>query len=133
MQGTHFTLDFYLIPCYFNTIQHRRTVMSLEQKDFEAIEKFMKENLPRFLAEQSLGKPPMVYEIELRERMVRVEEELKNQRELMKKGFEQVDKRFEQVEKHMSEMSNRMFQFMIWTFGFIVTSTGIIIAVMKLT
>ena len=30
-----------------------------------------------WLAEQSLGKPVAVYEIELRERMVRVEEEVK--------------------------------------------------------
>jgi len=36
------------------------------------------------LAEQSRGKPPIVYEIELRERMVHVEEALKNQREKLK-------------------------------------------------
>ncbi|MBK5931136.1 hypothetical protein CCR82_11525 [Halochromatium salexigens] len=33
-----------------------------------------------WLADQRLGKPVAVYEIELRERMVRVEEELKHQR-----------------------------------------------------
>jgi hypothetical protein len=34
------------------------------------------------------------YELELRERIVRVEEELKHQRELMLEGFKQIDKRF---------------------------------------
>ena len=57
----------------------------------------------------------MVYEVELRERTIRVEEELKHQRELMLQGFKQVarrfeenriemEKRFEQVEKRFEEM-----------------------------
>lgn len=54
--------------------------MTLTQEDIE----FIKANMGDWLAEQSLGKPPAVYEIELRERMVRVEEELKHQRELMR-------------------------------------------------
>lgn len=41
--------------------------MALAQEDIE----FIKKNLGNWLAEQSLGKPPVVYEIELRERMVR--------------------------------------------------------------
>jgi chromosome segregation ATPase len=56
------------------------------------------------VAEQSLGKPPAVYEIELRERMVRVEKELKHQRELMRQGFAQMDKRFELAEKRHEEL-----------------------------
>ena len=133
--------------------------MPLEDKDFEQIEEYIKENLPEILARQSLSSPPQVYEIELRERMVRVEEELKNQRDLMKQGFdlmdkrftemredsnrrfEQVDKRFEEmredssrrfelVDKQISELSRRMFHFMVWTFGTIVTAAGVIIAVL---
>jgi hypothetical protein len=46
--------------------------------------KFIKDHLGAGLAEQSLGKPPAVYEIELRERMVRGEEELYHQLELIK-------------------------------------------------
>jgi len=114
--------------------------MALEEKDFEAIENYLRNNLARIISEQSLGKPPVVYEIELRERMVRVEEELKNQRELMNRGFEmmdkrfeQVDKRFEQVDKRLDELSGRMFQFMIWSFGLTVLAAGVIIAVMKLS
>ena len=81
--------------------------MPLGKKDFESIENYLKENLPRLLAEQSLAKPPLVYEIELRERMVRVEEELKNQRELMKQGFEFMEKRFEYMEKRFEYMEMR--------------------------
>ena len=69
--------------------------MALAQEDIE----FIKKNLGNWLAEQSLGKPPVVYEIELRERMVRVEEELKHQRELMRQGFALIEKRFAQIEK----------------------------------
>ncbi|MBK5967902.1 hypothetical protein CCR91_03755, partial [Thiorhodovibrio winogradskyi] len=75
--------------------------MALAQEDLNLIKQeigdYVKDNLSDWLVEQSLGKPPVVYEIELRERMVRVEEELKNQRELMREGFNQMEKRFEQV------------------------------------
>ena len=77
--------------------------MPLEDRDYNAIDDYLKKNLPRIIAEQSLGKPPVVYEIELCERMVRVEEELKNQRELMLRGFEQMDKRFEDIQKYMDK------------------------------
>jgi hypothetical protein len=69
--------------------------MALVQEDIE----FIKKNLGIWLAEQSLAKPPVVYEIELRERIVRVEEGLKHQRELMRQGFEQMENRFEQIDK----------------------------------
>jgi hypothetical protein len=69
--------------------------MALAEEDIQ----FIKDHLGEWLAEQSLGKPPAVYEIELRERMVRVEEELRRQRELMRQGFAQMDKRFGQVDK----------------------------------
>ena len=45
------------------------------------------------------GYPLVVDEIELRERMIRVEEELKHQRELMQQGFAMMEKRFQQVDK----------------------------------
>lgn len=80
---------------------------------------FIKEHIGEWLMELSLGKPPAVYEVELRERMVRVEEELKHQRELMLKGFEQMDrrleeqkiymeKRFEQVDRRLDEQRSYM-------------------------
>jgi hypothetical protein len=115
--------------------------MSLTQQDIE----FIKANMPVWLAEQSLGRPPAVYEIELRERMVRVEEELKHQRELMRQGFERMDKRFEQVEKRFEqiekrfelvdkrfdEMIRRHDRHFLWLIGFIASIGGLIIAAGK--
>lgn len=93
--------------------------MALAQEDLEQIQQ---------LIQQSIGARPEIinanvrYELEIRERIVRVEEELKHQRELMLQGFEmsnkrseelradmnkrfeQVDKRFEQVDKRFEEM-----------------------------
>ncbi|CAD7842586.1 MAG: hypothetical protein [Olavius algarvensis Gamma 1 endosymbiont] len=108
--------------------------------------RFIKEHVGEWLAEQSLGKPPAVYEIELRERMVRIEEELKHQRELIKtvleqmdkrfeavdKRFEAVDKRFEAVDKRFEELIRRMDQFMFWSFTTTLTVGGLVVAALKL-
>jgi hypothetical protein len=88
--------------------------MALAQEDID----FIKTHLGEWLVEQSLGKPPVVYEIQLRERMVRVEEELRHQRELMRAGFERMDerfmamradmdKRFEQVDQRFEQADKR--------------------------
>ena len=77
--------------------------MNLAEDDIE----YIKAHIPEWLATQTLGSPPAVYEVELRERIVRVEEELKHQRELMLQGFEQVDKRFEQVDKRFESMQQQ--------------------------
>ncbi|WP_089729961.1 hypothetical protein [Candidatus Thiosymbion oneisti] len=87
--------------------------------------RFIKEHLGEWLAEQSLGKPPAVYEIELRERMVRVEEELKHQRELIKTILEQMDKRFE-------ALTRRIDRFMIWSFAITLTVGGLVVILLKL-
>ena len=73
--------------------------MALAEQDIE----FIKQHLGEWLTEVSLGKPPAVYEIELRERMIRVEEELKHQRELMQQGFAMMDKRFEEMQQQMDK------------------------------
>lgn len=52
--------------------------MTLTEEDIE----YIKTNMPDWLAEQGLCKPPAVYEIEPRERMLQVEEGLRHQREL---------------------------------------------------
>jgi len=68
----------------------------------------------------------VVYEVELRERTIRVEEELKHQRELMLQGFKQVDrrfeenriemeKRFEQVEKRFEQVEKRFEEMLVRT------------------
>ncbi len=108
--------------------------MALAEEDIE----FIKTHLGEWLTEQSLGKPPAVYEIELRERMVRVEEALKHQRELMREGFERMDQRFEQVgkrfeqaDKRHDEMLKRHDRQFLWLIGFITTGVGLIIGVLK--
>jgi hypothetical protein len=122
--------------------------MALAEEDI----RFIKAHLGEWLAEQSLGKPPAVYEIELRERMVRVEEELRHQRELMRQGFEQVEKRFEQVDKRFEQIDKRFDQVdrrfeqsdkrfdemlkrhdrqFLWVLGFIATSAGLVISAIR--
>jgi len=90
--------------------------MAIAQEDLQQIQQ---------LIDQSLASRPEAfnanvrYELDILERIVRVEEELKHQRKLMLQGFEksnkrfeeiradmnkrfeQVDKRFEQIDKHL--------------------------------
>jgi Fe2+ transport system protein B len=119
--------------------------MALAQEDLLQIQK---------LIDQSISARPEAlnanvrYELDIRERIVRVEEELKHQRELMLQGFEmsnkrfeemrtdmnkrfeQVDKRFEQMDKHLTVITNRMDRFMFWSLGLTVSA---VIAIVKLT
>jgi exopolysaccharide biosynthesis predicted pyruvyltransferase EpsI len=93
--------------------------MALAQEDLQQIQQ---------LIDQSLATHPefanVRYELDIRERIVRVEEELKHQRELMMQGFENsnkrfeeiradMNKRFEQVDKRLEQMSidtNKRFE-----------------------
>jgi hypothetical protein len=101
--------------------------VALSQEDIA----FIKAHMAEWLTEQSLGKPAAVYEIELRERMVRVEEELRHQRELMREGFERVDRRFEQVDSRFDEMIRRHDRHFLWLIGFITSVGALIIAAGK--
>ena len=102
--------------------------MSLAEEDIQ----FIKDHLGEWLTEQSLGKPPAVYEIELRERMVRVEEELKHQRELIKTILVEMDKRFDSVDKRFEELTRRLDRFMFWSLGLTVSVGALIVATLKL-
>jgi len=84
--------------------------MPLQEEDFAQITAHVKAHLGEWVIEQRLGKPLEVYEIELRERTLRVEEELKHQRELMQQGFAQVDRRFEQMDQRFEQMDQRFEQ-----------------------
>ena len=98
--------------------------MPLQEEDLEQITVYVREHLDEWVWEKRLGKPLEVYEIELRERTVRVEEELRHQRELMQEGFSRMDRRFEQI-------TRRIDRFMIGSFGITVTAAGSVIAVLK--
>jgi len=94
--------------------------------------RFIKEHIGEWLAEQSLGQPPVVYEIELRERMVHIEDELKHQRELIKTILEQMDKRFEAVDKRFEQLTRRMDRIMLWSFTITLTVGSLIVGALKL-
>ena len=96
--------------------------MALTDRDLEQVGNYVQAHLFEWL-------PAPV--LQLSERIIRVEEELKAQRELMKQGFEQVDKRFEQVDKRFEQVDkrfddfNRRFTAMMWLIGtgFVLLST----------
>ncbi len=69
--------------------------MALAQEDIEQIQWLIKKTLSE--TPETLN-ANVRYELDLRERTIRVEEELKHQRELMVEGFKQMDKRFEQMQ-----------------------------------
>ncbi|MDC9729255.1 MAG: hypothetical protein PSN04_07995 [Methyloprofundus sp.] len=84
--------------------------MALAQEDIEQIQMLIKNSIA---ATPEVGNANVRYELDIRERIYRVEEELKHQRELMLKGFEQSERRFEQVDKRfeqMAEESSRRFE-----------------------
>ncbi len=109
--------------------------MALAEEDLDQIRRLIREEV------QAQTAPPqgwVRYDLELRERIVRVEEELKHQRELMEQGFqlmekrfEQVDKRFEQVDKRFEQLTDRIDRFMRWSFALTLTVGGLVVAAIK--
>lgn len=81
--------------------------MALAQEDIQQIQALIQDNISERLLNQHAN---VRYELDLRERTIRVEEELKHQRELMQEGFKQMEKRFEQVEKRFEQIDKRFEQ-----------------------
>ena len=132
--------------------------MALTQEDIEQIQKLIKKGISE---SPEVLNGNVRYELDLRERIIRVEEELKHQRELMIEGFkqmekrfeqvdkrfEQVDKRFEQVDKHFEQIDKRfeqqhqeimglhqeLKQLMRWSFGTLLAIGGLVLAVLRLS
>ncbi len=111
---------------YFNRVFDTSIgTMNLAAEDI----RFIKEHLGERLTEQSLGKPPAVYEIELRERMIRVEE-MDRRFEAMQK---EMDRRLDAVERRFEMLTQRMDSFMLWLYAIILTVGGLItVAALKL-
>ena len=86
-----------------------KNTMELSAQTLETIGQYVQRNLSTWLRNTNLER-----EIELRERTVRVEEELKAQRELMREGFAQMDKRFEilqdSIDKRFEQVDKRFDQ-----------------------
>ena len=74
-------------------------------QELETVASYVKDHLPGWL-EQSPAAVPSDY-FRLGERLLRVEEAIKNQSVLMEKRFEAVDKRFEAVDKRFEDMNRR--------------------------
>ena len=118
--------------------------MALTQEDIEQIQKLIKRGISE---SPEVLNANVRYELDLRERIIRVEEELKHQRELMiegfkqmEKGFEQVDKRFEQVDKRFEQQHQEIMglhqelkQLMRWSFGTLLAIGGLVLAVLRLS
>lgn len=82
--------------------------MALAKEDLEQIEILIRDSISERLLAQNVN---VRYELDLRERTIRVEEELKHQRELMQEGFKQMEKRFEQVDKRFEQVDKRFEMF----------------------
>ena len=82
--------------------------MTLKQEELELIGEYVQRHLTEWLPEKINAQPNNSFPIELTERIIRVEEELKSQRELMIIGFDQIDKRFEQVDKRFEQMQHNV-------------------------
>ena len=95
--------------------------LKLTKDDLKLIGEYLEEKYPLIKGSGRGKSYSRDFEIDIRERIVRVEEELKNQREILnlmlaqmdkrfemsEKRFEQVDKRFEQVDKRFEQVDKR--------------------------
>lgn len=116
--------------------------MSLAQEDLDQIQDLIKKVISEL---PETANANVRYELDLRERTIRVEEELKHQRELMLEGFkqmekrfeqadkrfEQIDKRFEQVDKRFEDMGRRIDRFMFWSLGITVSCAVFVVNYLK--
>jgi len=116
------------------------TAMELTKEQLEQIGSYIESNFDRFSAKNNIVQL-RPYDIQLIERMTRIEEELRSQRELIQLGFNQMDKRFESMQKQSDtrfEMMqknmdtrfddmNKKFNMITWmmTAGFTIIATVI--------
>ena len=124
--------------------------MEFTKEQLEQIGSYIESNFDRFGAKSNVVQL-RPYDIQLIERMTRIEEELRSQREILLKqnetmqfGFTQMDKRFESMQKQMDERFaavdkrfddvnkrfddvNKRFSMMMWmmTAGFTIIATVI--------
>ena len=105
------------------------TAMEFTKEQLEQIGSYIESNFDRFGAKSNVVQL-RPYDIQLIERMTRIEEELRSQRELMQLGFNQMDKRFESMQKQSDtrfDDMNKKFNMITWmmTAGFTIIATVI--------
>jgi len=69
--------------------------------------------------------------IDLRNEMKLLREDMDKRFEQVNIRIEQIDKRFEQIDKRFDQLTSRMDHFMIWSFATTLTVGGIVIAAIK--
>ena len=77
--------------------------MELSQDALRQIGEYVKAHIPEWVRDT----PEIQREYDLRERAVRVEEELKTQRQLMERGFNAMEKRFEAIDSRFEAIEKR--------------------------
>ncbi len=105
--------------------------MTLGEEELKVIGSYVQSNLGTWIQSANIIPFRSDRELELLERMVRVEEGLKNVSEQMQKGFEYMEKRFEQIDKRFEQVDKRFESFetrfnritAVITVGFIVLGT----------
>ncbi|MCK5248906.1 MAG: hypothetical protein KAJ98_03020, partial [Spirochaetaceae bacterium] len=80
-------------------------VMQIDDEQMSAIGDYVRLHIHEWIDEPLPSRYISQQEMDLRERMVRVEESLDKNYELIKQGFGLMEKRFEQVDKRFEEMS----------------------------
>ena len=78
-------------------------VLELGNEELKKIGDYVQNHLSEWIRGANVIELKTNKDIELLERMVRVEEELKNQRELMNLGFTSMNKRFEEMQAQMAK------------------------------
>ncbi len=84
--------------------------MVLGNEELKIIGEYVQSNLGNWIQKTNVTPFRSEREIDLLERMVRVEEGLKNISEQMEKGFIYMEKRFEQMEKRFEQIDKRFEQ-----------------------
>ena len=64
-------------------------------------------------------------------RFEQMQQETAKRFEQVDKRFEQVDKRFEQVDKRFEQLTSRIDHFMVWSFATTLTVGGLVVAAIK--
>jgi len=81
--------------------------MQLNRETTNAIDHYIRGHFQEWMSQFGAVSNSNEREMEIRERIVRVEESLERQSALMRQGFEQIDKRFEQVDKRFEQVDKR--------------------------
>lgn len=87
------------------------SAMELSQENLRQIGEYVREHLPEW-SRQSADPDTLRREMEIRERIVRVEEELKASRELMQQGFAAMEQRFADMNRRLEDLHRHTTRWM---------------------